>query len=174
MRPWPPSTRRPAKAVRGGPSIAVVFCALMMLSPARADDPPSAAAAAFDEICVRPAPGFRRSRSAMVRHGLTKRAGRGTVQHASGRMAVTLDWRRAGTGRECRVTYQAADPEAATKGIEAIVQRLFEDAWGRRRITTETGRTGTAWSVSIHGTLGEMVHMPYSGPGTQGVMIIRF
>lgn len=148
---------------------------MMTPSAARAEGVTAqSAAAAFDEICVRQAPGFRRSRTVMARHGFAAREDGSVVRHSSGRLSVTLDWRRTGKGAECRVSYQAADVEGAVAAIEAIARRLFEDAWDRRQVTADAGRTGTAWTVSIQGVLGEMTHVPYSGPGTQGIMILRF
>lgn len=162
--------------MRGRSILGALLLVVSVLPRAGADGTVTArtAAAAFDDICVRQAPGFRRSRTVMARHGLTRPAGRGAAHHASGRMSVTVE--RAGQrgGAECTLSYQAANAESAGAAIEAIARRLFEDAWGRRAITTGAGRTGTAWSVSFQGVLGEMIHLPYSGPETRGVMILRF
>ena len=113
----------------------------------------------------------------MARHGLTWRKARGEVHRPDGRLWAKVRARGGGRqaeGPHCSVYYAVPDPKGAMQAIETIIERLFEDAWNRREVSTEVGGTGTAWTVEIHGTMGEMLHVPYSEDASIGIMTIRF
>ena len=123
--------------MRGLIPIAALLALTVSAPPAGAQEAITgrAVGAVFDDICVRQAPSFRRSRSLMVRHGLTSRSDGGAIGHPDGTMAAELEIRRgAAPVRRCSLIYTVPDADGAMAAIEGIVERLFEEAWNRRQI----------------------------------------
>ncbi len=136
-------------------------------------------AAAFEDVCVRQAPGFRRSRGLMARHGLVDDRGGGTVYHSTGVISIKVQKVRPGQETErlrCSLVYELPDGPGASAAIEKIALRLGEDAWDRREMTTRSGSAMTVWRVLVGDKNGELFHVPFRSLDRDGlgIMVIQF
>ena len=134
---------------------------------------------AFEDVCVRQAPDFRRSRGLMAKHGLTDERSAGTVYHPSGAISIKVQIVRRGETTErlrCSLVYELEDAPAASAAMEQIAIRLGEDAWDRREIVTQDGRDMVVWRVLAADKQGELFHVPFRGLERDGlgIMVIQF
>ena len=142
---------------------------LISEGPVRADD----AAAAFDRICLRQAPDFRRSRGLMARFGLVEEDETNTVRNPAGTLSATVRTPPEEPA-ECWVGYSGAEAAPAGGAVEGIALRLGEDAWDRRAGSLDDGRPMVVWSVLIHGARGTLFHVPPADDARTGYMGLRF
>ena len=159
----------PVAAIAGG--------LLISEGPVRADDAQDAArhaVAAFDRICVRQAPDFRRSRGLMARFGLVEEDETNTVRNPAGTLSATVRTPPEEPA-ECWIGFSDAGRAVRDNG-----GREHRAAAGGRRLgparpaAWTTGRPMEVWSVLIHGARGALFHVPPTEGADRGYVGLRF